>query len=518
MVTAGFGNTEILQIVDAVAREKGIERDSVLEAMESAIEIAGRRKYGHDHDVRAEIDRKTGEIRLFREMEVVENVEDYITQISLGDAKEKNAEAVLGDKISEPLPPIDLGRVAAQTAKQVIVQRVRDAERDKQFEDYKDRVGEIANGTVKRIEYGNIILDFGSTEAILLRDAQIRGEQLRQGDRIRAYIEDVRREAKGPQIFLSRSHPQFMVKLFAQEVPEVYDKVIEVKAVARDPGSRAKIAVLSNDSNIDPVGSCVGVRGARVQNVINELQGEKIDIIEWSADPASFVVNALAPAEVSKVVIDEDRKRIEVVLPDNQLSLAIGRRGQNVRLASQIVGWNIDVLSEDDESKRRVEEFHSLTKLFIASLDVEEVIAQLLASEGFASIEEVAYVPIEEMASIEGFDEDIANELRTRARDYLENESTKLVDKWKELGITEELADKSSISAEELIVLAENDVKTWSDLGDLSREEFREILPKSALTNDEIDTLIMNARSEWLDSESDDKEAVAETTEDKESA
>lgn len=497
--TASFGNTEILQIVDAVAREKGIQRESVIQAMENAIQIAGRRKYGHEHEIRAEIDRKTGEVRLFRELEVVEKVGDYLTQISLKDAKERDPSIELGGKVLEPLPPIDLGRVAAQTAKQVIVQRVREAEREKQYEDFKDRKSEIANGVVKRIEYGNIIVDFAGVEALMPRDGQIRGEQPRVNDRIRAYIEDVRREAKGPQIFLSRTHPQFMAKLFAQEVPEVYDGIIEIKAVARDPGSRAKIAVLSKDSNIDPVGSCVGVRGARVQAVITELQGEKIDIIEWSADPATFVVNALSPAEVAKVVIDEDRKRIEVVVPDAQLSLAIGRRGQNVRLASQLVGWNIDVLSEDDESKRRVEEFHSVSKLFMDALNVEEVIAQLLTTEGFTSVEEVAYVPIDELSSIEGFDEDIANALRQRAREYLEQQEQQLEKQWHDLGVSDELAKKSGLPAEVLITLGEKGVKTVDDLGDLSREELFELVPNIGLTNEQVDALIMSARSQWFE-------------------
>lgn len=496
-----FGGTEILQIVDAVAREKGIQRESVIAALENAIQIAGRRKYGHthDHEIRAEIDRKSGEVRLFREREIVEDVEDYVTQISLEEAKEKDPEAELGGIISDPLPPIDLGRVAAQTAKQVIVQKVREAEREKQYEDYRDRVGEIANGAVKRLEHGNIIVDFGTAEAIILRDGQIRSEQFRQGDRIRAYIEDVRRENKGPQIFLSRTHPIFMAKLFAQEVPEVYDGIIEIKAVARDPGSRAKIAVLSHDSNIDPVGSCVGVRGARVQAVINELQGEKVDIIPWTAEPANFVVNALVPAEVSKVVIDEEKNRIEVVVPDSQLSLAIGRRGQNVRLASQLTGWNIDILSEDDESKRRTEEFLAVSNTFTESLNIEEVMAQLLASEGFASIEEVAFVELGELASIEGFDEDIAEELQSRAKEYLEQKSTETEEKWKELGVSEELAALPHVTADLMIQLGEKGVKSRDDLADLSREEFFELVPDSGLSNDAVDEMIMEARAAWFD-------------------
>ncbi len=498
-VKASFGNPDLLYIADAVAREKGIERESVLEAMENAIQIAGRKKYGYEHQIRAEIDHKTGEVRLFRERTVTENVEDYGTQISLEDAREKTPGIELGGVVSEPLPPIDLGRVAAQTAKQVIVQKVREAERNKQYEEYKDRKGEIANGVVKRVEYNSVIVDLGRAEAVILRDGQIRNETFRAGDRIRAYIEDVRQEAKGAQIFLSRSHPMFMAKLFAQEVPEVYDGVIEIRAVARDPGSRAKIAVYSNDSNIDPVGSCVGVRGARVQAVINELQGEKIDIIEWAADPATFVVNALAPAEAVKVVIDEDKHRIEVVVPDEQLSLAIGRRGQNVRLASQLSSWNIDVLTEDDESKRRVEEYHALTQLFMESLNVEEMIAQLLASEGFTSVEEVAYVAVEDMASIEGFDEDVAAELQKRARDYLEQQAAQVEERYKELGVEDAVAKLKNVTPELLVKFGEKGLKTLDDIGDLSSDEFVELIADSGLSVDQINEMIMEARASWFD-------------------
>ncbi|MEI6730411.1 MAG: transcription termination factor NusA, partial [Pseudomonadota bacterium] len=386
------GNTEILQIADAVAREKGIGREQVIEALENAVQVAGRRKYGHEHNIKAEIDRKSGEILLYRIVDVVEEVENETTQLNLKQAKRLDGSLEIGDQIKDRLPPIDLGRISAQTAKQVIVQKVRDAERDKQFDEYKDKIGDIISGTVKRVEYGNVTVDFGRTEAILRRDEMIPRETFRQGDRIRAYVYDVRREKSGPQIFLTRTRPEFMSKLFAQEVPEIYDGVIEIKAVARDPGSRAKIAVYSHDSNINPVLSCVGVRGARVQAVVNELQGEKIDIIEWASDVATFVVNALSSAEVSKVVLDESKERIEVVVPDDQLSLAIGRRGQNVRLASQLVGWNIDILTEEVESNRRAEEFNSLSQLFIEALNVEEVIAQLLVTEGFTTVEEVAYV------------------------------------------------------------------------------------------------------------------------------
>jgi N utilization substance protein A len=499
--STNIGNTEILQIADAVAREKGIHKDSLIEAMEQAIQVAGRRKYGYDHNIRAEIDRKSGEIRLFRELEVVHPVENTTTQISLSDALALDPEIKLGGVILDPLPPIDLGRVAAQTAKQVLKEGVLRAERDKQYEDFKDRAGEIVNGIIKKIEYGNVTVDLGRTEALLRRDAVIRNEMLRLNDRVRAYVEDVRRENKGSQIFLSRTHPNFLAKLFAQEVPEVYDGVIEIKSVSREPGSRAKMAVLSHDHNIDPVGACVGVRGARVQAVIAELQGEKIDIITWSADPATFVVNALAPAEITKVVIDEDKHRIEVVVAEDQLSLAIGRRGQNVRLASQLTGWNIDVLTEDVESKRRIDEFNNLSNLFIEALDVEDVLAQLLTSEGFTSIEEIAYVPTEELASIEGFDEAIADELRQRARVYLDNKTANLAHKWQDLGMEEAIKDLPHMSSDLMLRLGENGLKTLNDLGDLSRDEFHEIIPESGLSDDHIDEMIMAARSNWFSGE-----------------
>jgi len=497
--STNIGNSEILQIADAVAREKGIQKDSVIEAMEQAIQVAGRRKYGHDHNIRAEIDRKSGEIRLFRELEVVHPVENTTTQISLTDAMSIDPEIKLGGTILDPLPPIDLGRVAAQTAKQVLKEGVLRAERDRQYEDFKDRIGEIVNGVVKKVEFGNVTVDLGRTEAILKRDAVIRNETLRVNDRVRAYIEDVRRENKGAQIFLSRTHPAFLAKLFAQEVPEIYDGVIEIKAVAREPGSRAKIAVVSHDHSIDPVGACVGVRGARVQVVINELQGEKIDIITWSIDPATFVVNALAPAEITKVVIDEDKHRIEVVVAEDQLSLAIGRRGQNVRLASQLTNWNIDVLTEDAESKRRVEEFNNLSQLFIEALDVEDVLAQLLASEGFTSLEEIAYVPTSELASIEGFDDAIADELRQRARNYLENKVTALTNRWQELGVEEALSTLPHMTNDIMIRLGEGGIKTLDDMADLARDEFIDIIQNSGLSNADIDEMIMAARSHWFE-------------------
>jgi N utilization substance protein A len=494
--SASIGNSEILLIADSVAREKGIMRDAVIEAMEQAIQVAGRRKYGHEHNIHAEIDKKTGEIKLFRELEVVENVEDTFKQILLSDALLKDENIELGGKIYDPLPPIDLGRVAAQTAKQVIIQKVRDAERERQYEDFKNRVGEIANGTIKRIEYGNITVDLGRAEAILERRSMIFNETFRQNDRIRAYIQYVRRENKGPQIFLSRTCNEFLAKLFTQEVPEIYDNVIEIKSVAREPGSRAKMAVYSRDSNIDPVGSCVGVRGTRVQAVMNELQGEKIDIIQWSSEPATYVVNALAPAEVSKVVIDEDRRRIEVVVPGEQLSLAIGRRGQNVRLASQLTGWSIDVLTEDEESKRRVEEFNNISQLFVNALDVEEVLAQLLAAEGFTSIEEIAYININELVSIEGFDEGLSQELQNRALNYLESLKNEQRKELLALGFEQELEEMLKLSLPLMVKLAENGIKTVEDLADLSTDELKDIIGNS-IDDEDLNKLIMEARSRF---------------------
>src|SRR5882672_1766323 len=399
---------ELLQIADAVAREKAIDRGIVIAAMEDAIQKAARSRYGSETEVRAEINPKTGEMRLSRLLLVVDQVENDAAQISLDGAKKRNPAAQVGDYIAEALPPLEYGRIAAQSAKQVIVQKVREAERDRQYQEYKDRIGDIVNGIVKRVEYGNVVVDLGRGEAIVRRDELLPREVFRNGDRIRAYIYDVRREPRGPQIFLSRTHPQFMAKLFAQEVPEIYDNIVEVKAVARDPGSRAKIAVISRDSSVDPVGACVGMRGSRVQAVVNELQGEKIDIIPWSSDAATFIVNALAPAEVAKVVLDEERQRMEVVVPDQQLSLAIGRRGQNVRLASQLTRWDIDILTEAEESERRQDEFRRRSGLFVEALDVDDMIAGLLVTEGFNTVEELAFTPPDEVAAIEGFDDSVA--------------------------------------------------------------------------------------------------------------
>ena len=492
--SADFGNSEIIQVAEAVAREKGIGRDAVIEAMEDAIEVAGKRKYGHKHNIKAEIDRKTGKISLFRLFEVVEAVENNYIEISLQDAKLANPEIEIGGFISELLPPIDLGRVAAQSAKQVIIQKVRDAERDRQFEAFQHRVGDIMNGVVKRLEFGDIIIDIGRDEAVLKKDSIIKGEIFRPNDKIRVYVEDVRRVVKGPQIFLSRTHDQFLAKLFAQEVPEIYDGVIEVKSVAREPGSRAKIAVYCRDSSIDPIGSCVGIRGSRVQAVINELQGEKIDIIAWSSNPATFLVNALTPAEVSKVVIDEDTRRIEVVVPTEQLSLAIGRRGQNVRLASKLTGWHIDILTEDEESKRRTEEFNNLTELFMTALDVEEMLAQLLASEGFTSVEDLTLISDSELASIEGFDEGLSVALKERANKYLTAKNEVFYKQIEALGVDQELIEILELPQDKIIKLAEQGIKTIEDLAELKVKEFIQILPDSNLNNDQIKDLISLAK------------------------
>ncbi|MCC7252251.1 transcription termination factor NusA [Hyphomicrobium sp.] len=462
---------ELLQIADAVAREKTIDRKIVIQAREDAIQTAAKSRYGAENDIRCEIDPKTGETRLSRVLAVVDEVENEATQITVEDAKRRNADAKVGDLIAEALPPLDFGRVAAQNAKQVIVQKVREAERDRQFGEYKDRVGEIVNGTVKRAEYGNVIVDLGRAEGIIRRDEMIPRENVRYGDRIRAYIYDVRREQRGPQIFLSRARPEFMSKLFAQEVPEIYDGVVEIKSVARDPGSRAKIAVISRDSSIDPVGACVGMRGARVQAVVNELQGEKVDIIQWNPDAASFIVNALAPAEVSKVVLDEDSNRIEVVVPESQLSLAIGRRGQNVRLASQLTGWDIDILTEQEESERRQKEFAERSQVFMDSLDVDEVIAQLLVTEGFASVEEVAYVDLSEIAHIEGFDENTASEIQTRAREYLEKIEAERDARRRELGVSDDLTKVEGVTTAMLVAFGEHGIKTLEDLADCATDD-----------------------------------------------
>src|ERR1700742_941705 len=464
---------ELLQIADAVAREKSIEKEIVIAAIEEAIQKAARARYGAEHDIRALIDSKTGELTLKRVVTVADPVENDDTEISLADALKTDPSAEVGKTYEEILPPFEFGRVQTQMARQVVTHKVREAERERQYEEFKDRVGEIVNGTVKRVEYGNVIVDLGRGEGIMRRDQSIPRENFQIGDRIRSYIYDVRTETKGPQIMLSRAHGGFMAKLFAQEVPEVYDGVIEIRAVARDPGSRAKMAVVSNDSSIDPVGACVGMRGSRVQAVVAELQGEKIDIIQWSPDEATFLVNALAPAEVTKVVMDEEDERVEVVVPDEQLSLAIGRRGQNVRLASQLTGWQIDIMTESQESERRQREFTERTALFQEALDVDEVIAQLLVTEGFATVEDVAYVEPEEIAAIEGFDEDTAEEIQARARDYLNKEAAEFDARRRELGVEDGVLEIEGFPLPIAVALGEGGVKTVEDLADLVPDDLR---------------------------------------------
>jgi N utilization substance protein A len=506
---------ELLQIADAVAREKAIEKEIVIEAIEEAIQKAARTRYGAEHDIRVKIDPATGEMEIKRVVTVVddealEGEEPFNAYAfkTLSDAKLTDKDAVVGKTYEEILPPFDFGRVQTQMARQVVTGKVREAERERQYEEFKDRVGEIVNGVVKRVEYGNIIVDLGRGEGIVRRDQAIPREMFNIGDRIRAYIYDVRRETKGPQIMLSRAHGGFMAKLFAQEVPEVYDGVIEIRAVARDPGSRAKMAVLSNDSSIDPVGACVGMRGSRVQAVVAELQGVKIDSFQWSPDEATFLVNALAPAEVTKVMMDEEEERSEVVVPDEQLSLAIGRRGQNVRLASQLTGWQIDIMTESQESERRQREFAERTALFQEALDVDEVIAQLLVTEGFATVEEVAYVEPHEIAAIEGFDEDTAEELQARARDYLDREAAELDAKRTELGVEDALLDIEGVTLAMSVALGEGDVKTVEDLAGLVPDDLRGwfetkngervrepgILESFNLSPEVAEALIMNAR------------------------
>jgi len=490
---------ELLQVAEVVSREKGIEKEEVLVAMEQALQKAGRAKYGHEHDIRAEINRKTGETILQRWLLVADPVEDEFTQISLKAAKKSKPDIKVGEYLVDELPPIEMGRIAAQTAKQVIVQKVREAERHRQFVEYKDRVGEIISGIVKRVEYGNVSVDLGRTEAMLRRDESLPREHFKNGDRVRAYICDVREEQRGPQIFLSRTHPLFMAKLFTQEVPEIYDGVIEIKSVARDPGSRAKIAVFSNDSGIDPVGACVGMRGSRVQAVVGELQGEKIDILPWSPDPATFVVNALAPAEVAKVVLDEENNRMDVVVPDEQLSLAIGRRGQNVRLASMLTGWDIDILTENEESERRQQEVATRTALFIEALAVDDVIAHLLVTEGFTKVEQIAETPVDELAEIEGFDIEVAGELQDRARNWLLENAAKLEAQRREYGVSDDVISLSGISIEMAVKLGAKGIKTLDDLADLAGDELREIVGVDEMNESKANEIIMAARAHWFD-------------------
>jgi len=529
MASIAANRTELLQIADAVARDKSIDKQVVITAMEEAMQRAAKAHYGSENDIKVDIDPKTGETHVSRYLHVVEKVDNDKIEISLADAQARNPSAMVGDIIAETLPPVDFNRINAQNAKQVIVQKVRDAERERQFDEYKDRIGEIVHGIVKRSEFGSVVVDLGRAEGVVRRDEMIPREQFRTGDRIRAYIYDVRRETRGPQIFLSRSHPQFMVRLFAQEVPEIYDGIIEIRAVARDPGSRAKIAVISKDSSIDPVGACVGMRGVRVQAVVGELQGERIDIIPWNNEAATFIVNALAPAEVSKVVLDEDTHRVEVVVPDEQLSLAIGRRGQNVRLASQLTGWQIDILTEAEESERRQKEFTQRTQLFMESLDVDETVAQLLASEGFATVEDVAYVPLNELGAVEGFDEETAQELQTRALEFIEAKNKEMDDKRKELGVDDAVLEVEGVTPPMAVALGEHDLKTLEDLAgcatddllgyyEVNKEKERVRVPGALegfnLTSEDANAIIMKARVKagWIEAPAEVEAPAEEET------
>jgi N utilization substance protein A len=518
MAITSANQLELLQTAEAVAREKMIDPDLVIQAMEESLARAAKSRYGAELDIRVKIDRKTGRASFARIRTVVEDdgVENYQAQLTVAQARSFLADPKIGDEVIDEVPPVDLGRIAAQSAKQVILQKVREAERDRQFEEFKDRKGQILNGVVKREEYGNIIVDLnGRGEAILRRNEKIGRESYRIGDRIRSYIKDVRREARGPQIFLSRTAPEFMSELFKMEVPEIYDGIIEIKAVARDPGSRAKIAVISYDNSIDPVGACVGMRGSRVQAVVNELQGEKIDIIPWNQDQATFLVNALQPAEVSKVVIDEEAGKIEVVVPDEQLSLAIGRRGQNVRLASQLTGLDIDIVTESDESARRQAEFTERTNLFIETLDIDEMMAQLLVSEGFTNLEEVAYVDLDELLSIDGFDEATASELQARARDNLEAANRKALETAVALGVDDSLINFEGLTPQMLEALAKDNIKTLEDFATCAdwelaggwttengqRKKDEGVLEKFDVSLEEAQHLVMTARVMlgWVD-------------------
>jgi N utilization substance protein A len=526
---------ELIAIADAVAREKLIDRAIVIEAMEDAIQRAARSRYGAENDIRAKLDPVTGDLRLWRVVEVVEQVDDYFKQVSLDDSQKLQPGAVIGDFIVDPLPPIEFGRIAAQAAKQVIFQKVRDAERERQYEEFKDRTGEIITGVVKRVEFGHVVVDLGRAEGVIRRDQQIPREVVRVGDRVRSLILSVRRENRGPQIFLSRAHPDFMKKLFAQEVPEIYDGIIEIKAAARDPGSRAKIGVISYDSSIDPVGACVGMKGSRVQAVVQEMQGEKIDIIPWSEDLATFVVNGLQPATVSRVVIDEEEGRIEVVVPDDQLSLAIGRRGQNVRLASQLTGSAIDIMTEADASEKRQREFIERSELFQKELDVDETLAQLLVAEGFGALEEVAYVQLDELASIEGFDDELATELQSRATEALERREDASREERRALGVEDALAGMPYLTEQMLVTLGKANIRTLDDLADLATDELvqkkrpeqrrqREtstrpedkggILAEYGLTDEQGNEIIMAARAHWFEDEApaEGEDAVAENS------
>ena len=490
---------ELIQVAEAVSREKSIDKEEVIIAMEEAIEKAARSKYGLERDIRANIDRKNGSINIAQFTEVVETVENESTQMTYNESQRRNLNVGVGEFYKQSLPPIDFGRIAAQTAKQVISQKVREAERQRQFQEYKDRVGEIVVGTIKRVDNQSVTIDLGRAEAIIKKDQMIPREQLRPGDRLRCFIIEVSEQVKGPQIFLSRASNDFLAALFTQEVPEIYDGIIEIKGVAREPGSRAKISAFSNDPSIDPVGACVGMRGSRVQAVVSELQGEKIEIIPWTDDPVTFVINALAPAVPSKVVMDEDANRMEVVIPDDQLSLAIGRRGQNVRLASQLTGWFVDIFTEAEESEKRQEEFSERSKIFIEALDIDDVIAHLMVSEGFITISDIAEASLEELMSIEGFDEDISSELSARAQNFVKTENERIDSALKELKVKNDLYEFSELSKADILTLAENNIKTLDELAELDSGELFGILGNKVFINeDDAGSVIMKARQHWF--------------------
>lgn len=499
MQIATLPRPELIQMADLLAREKNISKKDVLEAMEQGISKAGRSKYGPEYDIRTKIDPQTGAIEMARYITVVETVEDEFTQISLAAAQQKDASLKLGDEIVDPLPPMDFGRIAAQTAKQVITQKVREAERMCQFNEMKSRKGEIVSGIVKRVEGGNLVVEVAHVEALLRRDELIPRETYRVGDRLRAYVLDVRAEVKGPQVFLSRSHPQFLAKLFAAEVPEIYDGTIEVKSVSRDPGSRAKIAVWSKDNTLDARGACIGMRGVRVQAIVQELQGEKIDVVQWSSDPATFIVNALAPSEVLKIVIDEESKNVEVVLSEEQLSLAIGRRGQNIRLISQLTGWHIDMMNEAQESEHRINETKERVELFMQALDIDDMMAHLLIQEGFSKVEEIAFISMNELAGIEGFDDALAEELQNRAKAYLIMKQDSMEKKIEELQLEDALKNLEGLTLDILVKLGENNIKTLDDFADLATDELIDIVGKDAMTEDGANALIMKAREHWFE-------------------
>ncbi len=503
MDTSSIPGIELIQIADVVARDKSIDREVVINAMEEAIQKAGKSKYGLDNDIRATIDRKSGSIKLERWTEVVEEVENDSTQMNVSEGEKHDLK--VGDFLRQPLPPIEFGRIAAQTAKQVISQKVREAERSRQYEEFKDRVGEIVVGTIKRTEKFLTTIDLGRGEGVIRKEEMIPHENLNQGDRVRIYILDVREEIRGPQIFLSRAANEFMAKLFTQEVPEIYDGIIEIKAVAREPGSRAKISVLSRDASIDPVGACVGLRGSRVQAIVNELQGEKIEIVPFSEDPATFIVNALAPAEVAKVVLDEVSGKVEVVVPDDQLSLAIGRRGQNVRLASQLTNWYIDILTESEESERKQEEFKTRSNIFIDSLNIDDVIAHLLVAEGFVSLEDIAQCELEELSKIQGFDSDLAKELIERASEFIKNEDKEIKQKLTKLKVKDDLRNFEYLTPKMILKLAENKILTLDKLADLDSEELLNLLKAEGIEDEQTSgDIIMAARAHWFDNEEED--------------